>query len=199
MRIIAGRHRGRSILGPASATTRPITDRAKQSLFDILAPRIDRAVVYDLFAGTGSMGLECLSRGAAAVTFFERDRSALVRLRKNLATLGEQKSAAIIDADIFRRFAEPRRADSPAKQKTADIIFLDPPYRYVRENTAGLQSLAHCLATDHLQPTGLLIFRHERRDALGLPGLQPFDQRIYGSMAIDLFQPIAMPADESLA
>src|SRR3954463_11454418 len=88
MRIIAGEFRGRRLLPPEGDTTRPITDRAKQSLFDILAPRIEGSRVYDCFAGTGSMGLECLSRGAAAVTFFESDRSALARLRKNIDAVG---------------------------------------------------------------------------------------------------------------
>ena len=71
MRIIAGEFRGRKLLPPEGDVTRPITDRVKQSLFDILAPRIDGARVYDCFAGTGSMGLECLSRGAEHATFFE--------------------------------------------------------------------------------------------------------------------------------
>ena len=81
MRIIAGEFRGRKLIPPQGDATRPITDRVKQSLFDILTPRIDGARIYDLFAGTGSMGLECLSRGAAHSTFFEADRSALERLK----------------------------------------------------------------------------------------------------------------------
>src|SRR5580692_133052 len=84
MRIIAGQLRGRRLLPPTAETTRPITDRAKQSLFDILSPIIPDANVYDCFAGTGSMGLECLSRGAAHVTFFEADRSAAARMRTNI-------------------------------------------------------------------------------------------------------------------
>jgi 16S rRNA (guanine966-N2)-methyltransferase len=190
MRIIAGRHRGRTILGPDSATTRPITDRAKQSLFDILASRLEGAAVYDLFAGTGSMGLESLSRDATRVTFFEKDRSALIRLRKNLMNLGEQAKSAVIDKDIFQWFA------SPAKGTPADLIFLDPPYHYVRENAQQLQSLACSLATTHLKSDGILIFRHERGDSLDLPGLAVIDSRTYGSMAIDLLQPVTMPADE---
>src|SRR5688500_5993687 len=87
MRIIAGEHRGRKLLPPEGDVTRPITDRVKQSLFDILTPRIERAIVYDLFAGTGSMGLECLSRGADRATFFEADRSAVNRLKKNIDAL----------------------------------------------------------------------------------------------------------------
>src|SRR5438094_5779339 len=87
MRIIAGEFRGRRLLAPESDTTRPITDRVKQSLFDILAPRMEGATVLDLFAGTGSMGLESLSRGAAAAWFFEADRPALARLRRNIEML----------------------------------------------------------------------------------------------------------------
>src|SRR5215212_6812606 len=79
MRIIAGQFGGRKLLAPPSNATRPITDRAKQSLFDILSPDIEGALVYDCFAGTGSMGLECLSRGSRHAFFFEADRSALAR------------------------------------------------------------------------------------------------------------------------
>src|SRR4051794_5088627 len=104
MRIIAGEFRSRKLLPPATGATRPITDRAKQSLFDILTPVIEGARVYDCFAGTGSMGLECLSRAAAHVTFFEADRSALSLLRKNIATLGVQKRSTVIDRDLFKWF-----------------------------------------------------------------------------------------------
>ena len=81
MRIIAGEFKGRQLLAPVGDATRPITDRAKQSLFDILTPIITDANVYDIFAGTGSLGLESLSRGAKFSTFFEIDRSAIARLR----------------------------------------------------------------------------------------------------------------------
>src|SRR5215213_7465513 len=109
MRIIAGEFRSRPILPPASDATRPITDRAKQSLFDILSPHIDGVRVYDCFAGTGSMGLECLSRGALHATFFEADRSAAALLRKNVATLRVQDRSMIVDRDLFKWFeaAEP--------------------------------------------------------------------------------------------
>src|SRR6185503_18794260 len=100
MRIIAGRFRSRVLLGPEDErTTRPITDRVKQSLFDILTPLLPDARVYDCFAGTGSMGLEALSRGAAHATFFEQDRSALTRLRKNIETLGVAGGATVIAQD----------------------------------------------------------------------------------------------------
>src|SRR3954470_21588918 len=104
MRIIAGEFRSRRLLAPASDATRPITDRAKQSLFDILTPYIPDARVYDCFAGTGSMGLECLSRGAAHATFFERDRVGVKLLRENITALDVASRAKVIATDIFTWF-----------------------------------------------------------------------------------------------
>src|SRR5277367_2360417 len=104
MRIIAGEFRGRKLLGPEGDQTRPITDRVKQSVFDVLTPRLPDAVVYDLFAGTGSMGLECLSRGCRFVTFFESDRSALKLLEKNISILAVKDRARVVGGDLFRWF-----------------------------------------------------------------------------------------------
>src|SRR5205814_10597115 len=102
MRIIAGEFRGRKLLPPEGDATRPITDRVKQSLFDILTPNIEGARVYDIFAGTGSMGLESLSRGAAQATFFESDRSAIERLRKNIASLKLEDRCQMVAGDLFK-------------------------------------------------------------------------------------------------
>ncbi|MBV8780690.1 MAG: RsmD family RNA methyltransferase [Phycisphaerae bacterium] len=197
MRIIAGTHRGRTILPPDNDATRPITDRVKQSLFDILAPRIEDAVVFDCFAGTGSMGLECLSRGAKHVTFFEMNRSAVGLLKRNLETLGFADRSTIVASDVFKFFpilagplagrpsAETRPASGPAKIGQAHLIFLDPPYRMVREESTALQSLASkladCLATD-----GVIIFRHDAADSLNLPSLECIGHRTYGGMTIEL-------------
>src|SRR5207248_6760028 len=117
MRIIAGEHRGRRLLAPEGDATRPITDRVKQSLFDILSPRIEGAIAYDCFAGTGSMGLECLSRGAQRAVFFEADRSAVARLRKNIAAMREEGRSQVVPSDVFRYFSE--KPPLPP----ADIVF----------------------------------------------------------------------------
>ena len=90
MRIIAGRHRGRRLIAPEGDVTRPVTDRVKQSLFDVLAPRIAGARVYDCFAGTGSMGLEALSRGATRAVFVERKGSNVALIRRNVARLRDE-------------------------------------------------------------------------------------------------------------
>ena len=183
MRIIAGEFRSRKILPPASDATRPITDRVKQSLFDILTPRLEGARVYDCFAGTGSMGLECLSRGAAHATFFEADRSAAALLRKNIATLGVQRRSTVIDRDLFKWFAS--SPPPPGPQDRAGVIFLDPPYRFLTERQDELRRLAARLA-EHLAPDGIVIFRHDAKDSLDLAPLHEIDRRDYGGMTIEL-------------
>src|SRR6185503_17020383 len=158
MRIIAGRFRSRVLLGPEDQkTTRPITDRVKQSLFDILSPLLPDTVVYDCFAGTGSMGLECLSRGARRAVFFESDRSALLRLKKNIAGLGVEAEASVVATDLFRHFAQ---APEPSLDQRAGVIFLDPPYRYLRERPEDLRALGKRLAA-HLSEEGVMVFRHD--------------------------------------
>lgn len=180
VRIIAGQHRGRKLLPPATETTRPVTDRVKQSLFDILSPRIDGSNVYDCFAGTGSMGLECLSRGATQITFFEADRSALDRLRKNIAPIDPDGCCKIVPGDLFRWFEN----TAPAEADRADLIFLDPPYCYLRERAPDLTKLVETIARQHLRPDGIVIFRHDAADSLDLPPLNVFDQRDYGGMTL---------------
>src|SRR5215207_475800 len=152
MRVIAGEFRGRKLLPPEGDVTRPITDRVKQSLFDILTPLLPDAVVYDCFAGTGSMGLESLSRGARHATFFERDRSAVSRLRKNVALLEVADRSRVVDRDVFRWFADDRNAVPPAER--AEVIFLDPPYRFVRERALDLRGLVSNMVVHHLSPAG---------------------------------------------
>ena len=180
MRIIAGEFRGRKILPPEGDVTRPITDRVKQSLFDILTPNIEGARVYDLFAGTGSMGLESLSRGAAQATFFESDRSAIERLRKNMASLKLEDRCQIVAGDLFKWFS------TTTSTERAKLIFLDPPYRFLKEHPEKLRKLSESLATDHLAKDALVIFRHDAQDQLELPPLKAIDRRDYGGMTIEL-------------
>jgi 16S rRNA (guanine966-N2)-methyltransferase len=181
MRIIAGEFRGRRLLPPEGDVTRSITDRVKQSLFDILAPQLEGARVYDLFAGTGSMGLECLSRGAAHATFFEADRSAVRRLKKNIAAVGVGGRSTVVAGDLFKWFAT-----TAAGQ--ADLVFLDPPYRFLRERASDLHSLTRTLVRDRLATDGLIVFRHDAKDALRLDATEIADRRDYGSMTLEFLR-----------
>ena len=182
MRIIAGEFRGRKLLGPATDLTRPVTDRVKQSIFDILTPLLSGAVVYDCFAGTGSMGLECLSRGAARVTFFEADRSAVARLRSNIRTLGVETRATIIATDLFKHLHEPPSTDLPT------LVFLDPPYRFVRERPQDLRQLSIDLSRHHLAAGATVVFRHDARDDLPLAPLARYDVRAYGRITVEFLR-----------
>jgi 16S rRNA (guanine966-N2)-methyltransferase len=187
MRIIAGEFRGRKLLGPAEDTTRPITDRVKQSLFDIIAVRIKGRVIYDCFAGTGSMGLESLSRGASHAVFFERDRSALQRLKRNIEALGVSEQSTVVSADIFKRFRGAPAYPAEAGH-AAEIVFLDPPYRFLSEQSDQLRELSTQLASKHLSGDGIAIFRHDVRARLELPELVRYDQREYGGMTIEFLR-----------
>ena len=183
MRIIAGKYRGRKLLPPEGDLTRPITDRVKQSLFDILQPRIEGSRVYDCFAGTGSMGLECLSRDAASVTFFEADRSAVARLQRNIEAVEERDRATIVRGDLFQWFD---RQTALIDEARIDLIFLDPPYRFLTERPQDLNHLAPRMAARHLAKDGVVIFRHQAGMALALDGLV---KRDYGSMLIEFLEP----------
>ena len=184
MRIIAGEFRGRKLLPPAGDVTRPVTDRVKQSLFDILAPLLPDARVYDCFAGTGSMGLESLSRGAAHATFFEADRSAAARLRRNVEALRVGEQSTVVTTNLFGWFD----ATTPAEK--ADVVFLDPPYRFLRERPHDVRRLATATADRHLAPGGTVVFRHDARDALDLPPLAIADRREYGGMVLEFLRAV---------
>lgn len=183
MRIIAGEFRGRSIAAPRTDATRPITDRVKQSLFDILAPRIEGAIVYDVFCGSGSMGLESLSRGAGAASFFDAGREAIRALHANIGSLGVADRSTVIQSDVFAWFHA-----HPAPAVAADLVFLDPPYRFARERATELQRLTERLIA-HLAPDGVIIYRHDTGDALTLGTLARYDQRMYGSMTLEFLVP----------
>jgi len=119
MRVIAGTAKGRRLRSPRTRDTRPVTDRAKESLFNILAPRLLGSSFLDLFAGTGGIGIEALSRGCAHATFVERSASALADIRYNLELTSLAENAQVVAGDVF---AYLRGTPSPF-----DIIFVGPP------------------------------------------------------------------------
>jgi 16S rRNA (guanine966-N2)-methyltransferase len=173
MRIIAGEFRGRRIAAPAGMDTRPMLDRVREALFSTLMPRLPGARVLDLFAGSGSLGLEALSRGAEHVRFVEEARPALATLRDNVRALGVDGRVEIVVGNALA----PRHwsADN-------DVVFLDPPYALVAENRARVITALATLVEHHLRPDGVCIL-HVRREALAAADLQ-FDRarvRRYGT------------------
>lgn len=192
MRIIAGEFRGRAILPPATDATRPITDRAKQSLFDVLAPRLEGALVYDCFCGTGSLGLESLSRGAAFATFFDSHRQALARLTQNITNLQVAERSRIVAGDLFKWFNLAATRPEAASGTGADIVYLDPPYKFLQTQADELLQLVFHVVNNHLRPGGVVVFRHDAKDKLALPHLAPADVREYGDMTIELLTATAV-------
>ena len=198
MRIIAGKYRRRTIIGPKSNVTRPITDRAKQSLFDALVVAVDFTDMYalDCFSGTGSMGLECLSRGAAKSIFVEQDYDALQALRNNLRQLGvihsdydvlamNAYSLAHAPAVVTDRLRAPGSAGDAGRLRLA---FVDPPYVHLADPAGRVRVSSLVLALTHaaMEPTGLLVVRHSVDNPLDdLPIGTMICRRLnYGSMAV---------------
>jgi 16S rRNA (guanine(966)-N(2))-methyltransferase RsmD len=141
MRIIGGQARGRRLKAPRGGATRPTGDRVKQTLFDILAPRVAGARFLDVFAGAGGIGLEALSRGAGRVVLIESDRAAVAAIEGNLAVLGAAKRAQVCRQDA--RVALAALADAGVR---FGIVYLDPPYdsplyEEVLEQLAGMHLL----------------------------------------------------------
>src|SRR6201986_4962089 len=177
MRIVAGRHRGRRLLAPLGETVRPTSDRAREGLFNILAHGRLAAdgipfaggPVLDAFAGTGALGLEALSRGAAEAVFIEQDREALATLRQNVALLGEGDRARIVHGDATR----PPRAPSACA-----VVFLDPPYR----SGLAAAALPALDAAGWFTPDALAVIElaaHE--DLAPSVGFALVDERVYGA------------------
>jgi 16S rRNA (guanine(966)-N(2))-methyltransferase RsmD len=150
MRVIAGTLRGRTLRTVRDLSVRPTTDRAKQVIFDVLATRcdMDGARVLDIFAGSGSLGIESISRGAASVVFVERSNDAADCLEQNVRSLGIERSCEVVRGDIYRYL----RSRPPA----FDLVFADPPYDL--EGIADLPSVID--ASGALKPGGWLVMEH---------------------------------------
>lgn len=176
MRVIAGSFGGRRLSAPAGTATRPTSDRVREALFSMLVD-VRGAVVLDLFAGTGALGIEALSRGARRAVFVERERGALAALAQNL-------SALAIDSNV----AEVRRGDAlaalrsaRAAKETYDLIFIDPPYARARQLGQELS-----LALPGLLGAGArVVVESDRREPLELD-VQIERQRRYGDTSITI-------------
>ena len=147
MRVIAGSARGVPLRAPKDRRTRPITDRVKETLFAILGERVPEARVLDLYAGSGAIGIEALSRGAASADFVEHGRGALDALRANLATARVEGDARVHASDVEAFLG--RTTDGPW-----DLAVLDPPYE-VRAIVAPLQAVV-----PHLAPGAVVVVKH---------------------------------------
>ncbi len=181
MRILAGALKGRRLLTPRGARTRPTADQVRLALLDALAPRLPGAHLLDLFAGAGGVGLEALSRGAVHVTFVERDAAAVAALRRNVETLGVAERVRVLPTDARR--ALDRLA---AERATFDLVFLDPPY----ETDLAHATLARLGAGDLTPPGAVVVAQHptKRAPTPAVGVLRAFRTRRFGETTLTFFR-----------
>lgn len=153
MRIISGEARGRTLVAPAGQKTRPTQDYVRESLFNILSRQVEDASVLDLFAGTGALALECISRGAKFAVLVDSDRAACEAVRKNIQAVRCEDRCRLIQRDYHQAAEELARSG-----KSFDLVFLDPPYR-MTETGEICQMLAEL---GLLSPGCLLIVEHRK-------------------------------------
>jgi len=188
MRVVGGKWGGRPLESPEGRdVTRPTTDRTREAMASmILSARgldLGGASVLDAFAGSGAMGIELLSRGAARCTFIDQNARAAARVRRNLAKVGAEKDAyAVLRGDACQLAERGRIAGAPF-----DVVFLDPPYAL----SAGVVSamLEHLVAQGALRPGATVVYeRSAQAPGLGVPGLTPVRTKRYGITCVDLLE-----------
>ncbi len=181
MRIIAGSARGRRLKAPPGNLTRPTSDKVREALFSILGQPPTDAAVLDLFAGSGALGLEALSRGAVSATFVDDNNQALQTLRQNIDELDLARASQVVRGEAIRQLRRLARASA-----RFHWIFVDPPYA----TQLAEQSLQEIAANQLLSPGGQVIVEHDRRsepsDAYG--SLIKTDMRRYGDTSVSFYE-----------
>lgn len=177
MRIIAGNFKGKRLFTPKDNNIRPTTDKVKESIFNMIAPYLEDAVVIDLFSGTGNLGLEALSRGAARCYFGDKSRESMELTRKNIAHCRQEDHAVTILGDfeqILKKIHE-----------KADVTFLDPPYKQglIRDCIALISDLSL------LSEEGIIVVEHGSKEFLDdqIAGYKKIKEKIYGTISISIY------------
>jgi 16S rRNA (guanine966-N2)-methyltransferase len=160
MRVIAGTLKGRRLAPPTWEGLRPTSDKLRETLFNVLAPRVPGAKVLDGYAGTGALGIEAISRGAAHVTFVERDRRAQQLIAANVARCGIENGYAIIGSTVLQAI------ETLHGEPSFDIVLLDPPYASPRVQSSGISDDIHGVleaAGAIVKPDGVVVLEHARK------------------------------------
>jgi len=178
MRIIAGELKGRRLTAPKDESVRPTAEKVREAVFSMLQTYIPDAVVVDLFAGTGSLGLEALSRGARRAYFVDRDRTSIALVKANVGTCGVEERSVILCSDYGSAIGR--------IHDRADIVFLDPPYK------AGLMEdcLNRLAASELLPEGGIVVAEHGREEILPdtVSGLRRIRDRKYGKVRVSVYE-----------
>ena len=178
MRVISGRYKGRKLVSFTAAHIRPTTDRVKESLFNKIAAHVPSARVLDLFAGSGSLGIESLSRGCESVTFVDSHKTSLKIIRDNLRSLDIQTGFEICAADVFKYLKK-----SPVQPY--DLIFIDPPFT----EKIGDKVMIALSASSHFHPGTLIAIESGTKEPMqeAYPPLQLLDRRPFGDKTLSIF------------
>jgi 16S rRNA (guanine966-N2)-methyltransferase len=181
VRVIAGALKGRRLVTPRGATTRPTTDQVRIALMDTLGPWLPDARLLDLFAGAGGVGFEALSRGAAHATFVERDPRAIAALVENIRTLDLESRTSVARGDVARQLDR-----LAGEARRFEIVFLDPPYT----TDDGERVLAALGDGAVVAPAGIVIAQHmtKRRPAPEYGVLRAFRDRRFGETTLTFFR-----------
>jgi len=179
-RIITGSAKGRKLEVPQKGT-RPMMDRVKSAMFSILNPVIQDSHILDLYAGTGALGIECLSRGAKSATFIDKSKYAVRCIKINLKTTGFSNLAKVFKCSTYRFLQEFESFELPTN--SFDIIFFTPPYKKFKEKVLAL---THKL----MKPNSILIAEHSSNRTIKsrVGELERFDERKYGSTTLTFYQ-----------
>ncbi|MBQ7667907.1 MAG: 16S rRNA (guanine(966)-N(2))-methyltransferase RsmD [Clostridia bacterium] len=178
MRIISGKHRGRKLLTlDGFDITRPTADRVKESLFNILSTKVIDAVVLDMFAGSGALGLESLSRGAKECVFIDSDKKAADIVKKNISLCGEEDKSQVINLDY-------KVALKKLENKKFDLVFIDPPY------SKDIETIALGMLNDKLSEDAIVVVEIDEKDDVQdkVGNLVKCDSRKYGRTIISFFK-----------
>jgi 16S rRNA (guanine966-N2)-methyltransferase len=190
MRVIAGRYGGRRLADPPGAGVRPTSDRVREARFSALGD-VSGLRVLDLFAGTGALGIEALSRGATCVVFVDQARASVGVLRRNLRELGldtEPETALVVRADTSAAIRRMGRAG-----ERFDLVFLDPPY----DSEQAQPALEALMEADLVDADGEVVLEASRRHSLpSVAGLALLEERRYGDTLIARFQPVGQGAQQ---
>jgi len=200
MRIIAGTARGRRIFSVSkNLPVKPISDRIKQSVFDIIRPRLPGAMMLDLFAGTGNVSLEALSRGALRCVMVDKEVACIKNIHRNLEHLGFAERAKVLRGDVLKPLDY---LLAYSDNEGYDIIFMGPPYRDINNKMLALSepALANVAQARLLAPNGIIILQTHKTEEFAVPaGLEIYRVEKYGDTLVHFLRAARTPPEESHA
>jgi 16S rRNA (guanine(966)-N(2))-methyltransferase RsmD len=198
MRVIAGTYRSRPLTAPRGMATRPTSDRLRETLFNVLAPQIEGARFADLYAGTGAVGIEALSRGAAQVTFVENTANAVAALRANLAALKIRSGFQLEERSVSLALRNLAVSNVARRDPHFTLVYLDPPWEDAAAYTQSLTLLAGSAAA-LLAPEAIVIAEHARRGSATLAetygSLDRYRLLEQGDAALSFYRLKALPPE----